>query len=65
VQRGLRLNVVAGRLSREQLLEAQINPSARIAPGYGILNLAFENGQALNRVLKEERSKYLADEGGE
>ncbi|WP_128545317.1 HEAT repeat domain-containing protein [Larkinella soli] len=32
---GPRLNGVAGRLSREQLLEAVINPSARIAPGFG------------------------------
>lgn len=32
---GPRLNGVAARLSREQLLEALINPSARIAPGFG------------------------------
>ncbi|WP_266366357.1 HEAT repeat domain-containing protein [Tellurirhabdus rosea] len=32
---GPRLNGVASRLSREQLLEAVINPSARIAPGFG------------------------------
>jgi hypothetical protein len=32
---GPKLNGIASRLKQEQLLEALINPSARIAPGYG------------------------------
>jgi putative heme-binding domain-containing protein len=56
---GPKLNGVAGRLSREQLLEALIEPSARIAPGYGIVSLDLKNGQKLNGVLQEERSDAL------
>jgi putative heme-binding domain-containing protein len=56
---GPKLNGVASRLSRDQLLEALIEPSARIAPGYGIVSLDLKNGQKLNGVLQEERSDVL------
>ncbi len=56
---GPKLNGVAVRLSREQLLEALIEPSARIAPGYGIVSLDLKNGQKLNGVLQEERPDAL------
>jgi putative heme-binding domain-containing protein len=56
---GPKLNGVASRLSREQLLEALIEPSVRIAPGYGIVSLDLKNGQKLNGVLQEERPDAL------
>lgn len=52
---GPRLNGVANRLSREQLLEALIEPSARIAPGFGLVTLDMKNGQKLNGTLQQEK----------
>jgi putative heme-binding domain-containing protein len=61
---GPRLNGVAGRLSREQLLEALIEPSARIAPGYGMVSLELKNGQKVNGVLQQEKPDgYLVKVG--
>jgi putative heme-binding domain-containing protein len=52
---GPRLNGIANKLSREQLLEALIEPSARIAPGYGFVTLDLKNGQKLNGILLQEK----------
>jgi putative heme-binding domain-containing protein len=52
---GPKLNGVASRLKREQLLEALIEPSARIAPGFGIVTLDLKNGQKLNGILQQEK----------
>ncbi|MGB3585322.1 MAG: HEAT repeat domain-containing protein [Tunicatimonas sp.] len=51
---GPRLNGIADRLSREQILEAIVNPSARIAPGYGVVTLKLENGETISGILQEE-----------
>ncbi|GAB4025473.1 HEAT repeat domain-containing protein [Spirosoma koreense] len=51
---GPRLNGVASRLTREQLLEALINPSARLAPGFGTVNLKLKNGKAVSGILQGE-----------
>jgi putative heme-binding domain-containing protein len=56
---GPRLNGVAGRLSREQLLEALINPSARLAPGFGNVTLALKNGKSVSGILQEETDTAL------
>lgn len=56
---GPRLNGVATRLSREQLLEALVEPSARIAPGYGTVTLELADGRKLNGILQEENAKSL------
>jgi quinoprotein glucose dehydrogenase len=55
---GPRLNGVAERLSREQLLEALINPSARLAPGYGTVALAVGD-KKINGILQEETKTSL------
>ncbi len=61
---GPRLNGVANRLSREQLLEALIEPSARIAPGFGFVTLELKNGQKLNGILQQEKKDgYLIKVG--
>lgn len=56
---GPRLNGVASRLTREQLLEALVDPSARIAPGYGMISVALSNGKKLSGILQEEKENQL------
>lgn len=51
---GPQLNGVANRLSREQLLESLIEPSKRIAPGYGIVMLVLNDGQQLSGIFQGE-----------
>ncbi len=53
---GPRLNGVAGRLTKDQLLEALIEPSARIAPGFGMVSLELKNKQKLNGILQLEKA---------
>ncbi|MGB6152913.1 MAG: HEAT repeat domain-containing protein, partial [Pricia sp.] len=46
-------------LSREQLLESLIEPSARLAPGYGSVALTLKDGQKVNGILEEETEEGL------
>ncbi|MDX2283371.1 MAG: heme-binding protein [Bacteroidia bacterium] len=46
-------------LSREQLLQALIEPSARLAPGYGTVTLTLADGQTVAGVLLEESASEL------
>lgn len=39
-------------LTREEILEALVEPSKRIAPGYGSVQLVLTNGQTVNGVLE-------------
>ena len=48
------LRGVASRLTREQLLEALVDPSARIAPGFGPVQVTLKNGQSVFGTLREE-----------
>jgi putative heme-binding domain-containing protein len=56
---GPRLNGVATRLPRPKLLEALINPSARLAPGFGVVTVELKNGKTLSGVLQDENDKTL------
>jgi len=56
---GPRLNGIANRLNREQLLEALINPSARLAPGFGTVALTLKNGKTISGVLQDETNKEV------
>jgi putative heme-binding domain-containing protein len=56
---GPRLNGVASRLSRPQLLEALVNPSARLAPGFGTTTLELKNGKKVNGILQGEKDKDI------
>ena len=58
------LRGVASRLTREQLLEALVDPSARIAPGYGPVQLTLKNGQRLFGTLREETDTYIVVDAG-
>ncbi len=53
---GPRINGVAGRLSRQQILEALIDPSKELSPGFGMVSVDLENGQNVSGVLQEENN---------
>lgn len=56
---GPRLNGVASRLTPEQLLESLVEPSARIAPGYGVVSLELNNGRKIAGILERENEQEL------
>jgi len=56
---GPRLNGIASRLTREQILESLIDPSARIAPGYGTVSLELTSGKKINGILQQEKPNGL------
>jgi putative membrane-bound dehydrogenase-like protein len=59
---GPNLRGVASRLEAQQLLQALIDPSARLAPGYGVVMLTLKNGQKLQGTLREETDTTIAVE---
>lgn len=54
------LTGIASKLSREQLLESLINPSARLAPGYGMVTVELNNGKKLSGILQVEDKQQLS-----
>lgn len=56
---GPRLNGVAARLTREQLLEAVINPSARIAPGYGMATVELTDGRKITGIVQDDKKTSI------
>jgi len=57
---GPRLDAIGNKLNREMILEALINPSARLAPGYGVVMLETTSGTRLSGILQDETEKDLA-----
>lgn len=57
------LSRVGAALSREQLLEALVAPSARLAPGYGIVMLTLRDGRRVQGMLRGETAGELVVEG--
>ncbi len=53
---GPNLTGVATRLTREQILESLLEPSARIAAGYGTVGITLKSGQVVNGTLRDETS---------
>ncbi len=53
------LTHIASTLTREQLLESLVDPSARIAPGYGNISLKLKGGQEVIGVLTKETADEL------
>lgn len=51
---GPRLNGIAARLTAEQRLQALIDPSARIAPGYGTASITLKSGKTINGIVGNE-----------
>lgn len=56
---GPRLNGIAGRISRQQILEALIAPGARLAPGFGMVVLELKDGEKVTGVLQGEDKNGL------
>jgi putative heme-binding domain-containing protein len=56
---GPNLKGVASRLSREQLLQALIEPSARIATGYGSTNFVLTDGQEVTGSIISETAEEI------
>ncbi len=56
---GPKLDNIGSILNRQQLLEALIEPSARLAPGYGTVTITLKDGQKVKGVLIEENDKEL------
>ena len=54
---GPQLNGIGSRLTAKEILEALVNPSARIAPGYGYITLKLKNGDTVNGLLHSEDEK--------
>jgi putative membrane-bound dehydrogenase-like protein len=53
------LTRIANVLSREKLLAAMVDPSARLAPGYGTVSLTLKNGSKVVGVLQDETTDSL------
>ncbi|MFO7847597.1 MAG: HEAT repeat domain-containing protein [Balneolaceae bacterium] len=51
---GPELTSISNELSREQLLESLVAPSARIAPGYGVATLTLSNGETVQGAIEDE-----------
>jgi quinoprotein glucose dehydrogenase len=56
---GPRINGIAGKLSREELLEALIDPGKRLAGGFGMVTIELKNGKKINGVLQKENEEDL------
>jgi putative membrane-bound dehydrogenase-like protein len=53
------LSNIGGKLSREELLRSLIEPSARLAPGYGSVKVTLKDGQEISGVLVEENKEEI------
>lgn len=56
---GPSLTRIGDELTREQLLQALIEPSVRIAPGFGSVSLTLKDGQVVNGTLAKETAEEL------
>jgi len=62
---GPRLNGIGSRLSREEILQSLVAPSARIAPGYGTVTLTMKDNTQISATLLEENSNGYRIQKGE
>jgi quinoprotein glucose dehydrogenase len=51
-------------LSRRELLESLVDPSARIAPGYGHVALTLSSGESVTGLLQQETPTHLVVQAG-
>lgn len=56
---GPKLNGVGANLTREQLLEAVIDPSKRLAPGFGVVTLSLDNDKKLAGIKMDETEQSI------
>ncbi|MEP7268959.1 MAG: HEAT repeat domain-containing protein [Saprospiraceae bacterium] len=53
------LSHIGSSLSREQILQAMVEPTARLAPGYGVVTLILKDGSEVYGKLEKESAKEL------
>jgi quinoprotein glucose dehydrogenase len=53
------LTRIGAELSREELLEALIEPNKRIAPGFGTVGLTLRTGERVDGTLREETDSHV------
>ena len=53
------LSTIGATLTREQLLQALLEPNARIAPGFGTVSIKLKNGEQVGGTLREETPTHL------
>jgi len=58
-QVGPALDNIANTLTREEILEALIEPSKRLAPGYGTVTVTLKDGQNVTGILEKETKEEL------
>jgi len=56
---GPSLTTIGDVLSREKLLEALIEPSARLSPGFGTVTLTLKDGLTVTGILSQENDQEL------
>ena len=56
---GPRLNGIGSKLSRNELLESLIDPSRRLAPGFGVVILDLKEDQKLAGILAAENNNSI------
>ena len=56
---GPNLSTIGAALTREQLLEALLEPNARISPGFGTVSIKLRNGKQIDGTLREETDTQL------
>ncbi len=56
---GPNLRTIGTTLLREQLLEALVNPSARVAPGFGVVTVTLKSGESVSGTLREETATEI------
>jgi putative heme-binding domain-containing protein len=56
---GPNLNNIGATLQREQLLQALLDPNARIAPGFGTVSIKLKTGQQIEGTLRDETDTHV------
>lgn len=59
------LSNIGNRLTRKQLLQAMVEPNARIAPGYGSVSVTLNDGTQIQGVLAESTETQLTIREGD
>lgn len=53
------LTRIGAALTRDQLVESLIAPSARVAPGYGIVSLSLKDGTRVDGIVRSETDAHV------
>jgi putative membrane-bound dehydrogenase-like protein len=56
---GPNLSNIGATLQREQILQALLEPNARIAPGFGTVSMKLKNGKQIDGTLREETDTHV------